>query len=671
MEGDRGMTSVVYGVWDGAVYDHRHGIEQTLDGKVTLRNLEEFDPGNKIRAFIGDRGFFIFDKKVSLIDAFWHYMNKAAGESCGKCTPCRMGTILVRDALDALRKGKQPAISFDEMLSLARQMTDTSLCGLGLTCAKSLTKALVHFREVFEAEAKQGTTPEQYGLVYVTAPCIEACPSKINVPRYIDYIRDGKPEHSLGVILQKYPMAATCGRVCVRFCEMACRRNLVDEAVGIKTLKRYVADYQTRTRNLSFSKDLIANHLPASMRVAIVGAGPAGVSCAYHLLLRGFHVDIFEAMDQAGGMASIGIPSYRLPKDVLKSEMDIITTLGGNFKFGQKLGKDFSIDSLFARGYRAVFLALGCQEGTRLGVEGEDLEVEGYESGIGFLLKVHDHVAGTHKIELKGEVVVVGGGNVAMDCARSAMRMGASKVHLIYRRTKEDMPADHEEIEAAEAEGVVFHYLNNPTRILSESGKITGVELVTMRQEEADEKGRRKVSPMPGTEHTLLCATLIAAIGQQVQTGALKTEDGVSLDKWKCVDVDPTTLLTSRPGVFAGGDCASGPSTLIHAMANGLKAARAIDDWIRQGTVRFFPRSRMRKILADNRLLVEDCVEVPIHSEYRVHHPELDPDIRRRMFGEVETSISSEEAYKEANRCMRCYRLYSVITARPLPPSHS
>ncbi|MGB8602031.1 MAG: FAD-dependent oxidoreductase [Rhizomicrobium sp.] len=664
------MTSIVYGVWDGTAHDHRDG-SVALPEDVVLHGLDAFDPGNKVRAFVGDRGFFVFDENVSLTDTFWHYINKAADQSCGKCTPCRMGTVLVRDALDALRHGEKPAIGFDDMIALSRQMADTSLCGLGLTCAKSLLAALEKFRDVFEAEAKAGPAPEQNGMVYVTAPCIEACPSKINVPQYIDYIRDGKPEHSLGVILQKYPMAATCGRVCVRFCEMACRRKMVDEAVGIKLLKRYVADYQEKNHALSFSADSIAEPLPASMRVAVIGAGPAGVSCAYHLLLQGYHVDIYEAMPQAGGMAAIGIPSYRLPKDVLKSEMDIITELGGKFLFNKKLGKDYSIDDLFAHGYRAVFLGLGCQEGTQLGVKDEDPTLEGYESGIGFLLKVHDHVAGIKKVELKGEVVVVGGGNVAMDCIRSATRMGASRVHLIYRRTKEDMPADYEEIEAAEKEGIIIHYLTNPTRLISENGKLTGVELIDMRQGEVDARGRRSVSPIAGTEHIMNCSIIIAAIGQQVQSGAFKPEDGVSLNKWKCVDADAATTLTSRPGVFAGGDCSSGPSTLIHAMANGLKAARAIDDWIRLGEVRFFPRSRMRQILRDNRLLADDCVDVPVKSEYRVHNPELDPEIRKQMFEEVEQAITPEMAYREAKRCMRCYRLYSVITDRPIPPSHS
>ncbi len=665
------MAHIVYGVWNGTVHDYRTkepGAEETV---VALRELDVFDDDNRIRAFVGDRGFFILDTGVSLIDMFWRYMEKAAQQSCGKCTPCRMGTMLVRDALDALRHGKKSSLSFSDIISLSRQMSDTSLCGLGQTCARSLLAALENFRDEFELEAAAGAQPDQNGMVYVTAPCTEACPSKINVPQYIDYIRDGKPEHSLGVILQKYPMAATCGRVCVRFCEMACRRNLVDEAVGIKTLKRYVADYQTRTHALSFSRDLIAEHLPASMRIAVVGAGPAGVSCAYHLLLHGYHVDILEAMDQAGGMAAIGIPSYRLPKDVLKSEMDIITELGGRFLFNQALGRDYSIDDLFARGYRAVFLALGCQEGTKLGVADEDPSMPGYELGIGFLLKVHDHVAGIHTTQLSDTVVVVGGGNVAMDCVRSALRMGAEDVHLVYRRSHGDMPADAEEIEAAEREGVIFHFLTNPTRILSKDGHISGVEVVDMVQTEVDARGRRNVKPVPGSERILSCSTLIAAIGQQVRSGALKTGDGVTMDRWAFVGTNNSSLLTSRPGVFAGGDCATGPSTLIHAMAAGLKAARAIDDWVRRGEVRFFPRSRMRQILNENKLLASDIVEIPVKSEYRVHHPELDPEIRKQMFEEVQHTISAEEAYREAKRCLRCYRVYSVITERPIPESHT
>ncbi len=661
------MAQVVYGVWDGVVHDHRDAAPGAAGELLGLQGFDAFNDGNPIRAFVGDRGFFVFDARVNLLDALWRYMEKAAEQSCGKCTPCRMGTVLVRDALGAMRRGERGAMALADVKALAEQMATTSLCGLGQTCAKALLGALEHFEDVIEQEAKAAPAPVQHGMTYMTAPCIEACPSKINVPRYIDYIRDGKPAHSLGVILQKYPMAATCGRVCVRFCEMACRRNLVDEAVGIKTLKRWVADQQKGPHALTFTRDMVAEPLGPEMRVAVVGAGPAGISCAYHLLLHGYHVDVLEAMEVAGGMAAIGIPSYRLPKDVLRSETGIITALGGRLLYGQALGRDFSVDDLFARGYRAVFLALGCQEGSLMGVEGEDPKMPGYEAGIAFLLRVHDHVAGLNKHSLSGTVVVVGGGNVAMDCARSALRMGADEVHLVYRRTKEDMPADHEEIEAAEKEGIVFHFLANPSRILSSKGRVSGVELVEMQVGEPDARGRRSVKAVPGSEWTLPCDTLVAAIGQQVRRGALAEQDGVGFDRWNCVSADETSTMTSRPGVFAGGDCASGPSTLIHAMAAGLKAARSIDDWLRVGQVRFSPRSRMRTLLNDHRMLAADTPEFPVRHQYRVHHPELDPEVRTMMFEEVEQTISDADAYAEAKRCLRCYRIYSVITEQPIP----
>lgn len=661
------MAQLYYGVWNGEVLDNRSRLGGSITSPLEVERFGDFDPGNPIRAFFGDRGFLVFDPKVSLIDAFWRYLNEAAGQSCGRCTPCRVGTVLVRDALDSLRRGETPKTDFDGMQLLATQMAETSLCGLGQTCAKALLGALEHFRDRLEAEVATGLVDAQNAMSYMTAPCIQACPSKINVPRYIDYIRDGKPEHSLGVILQKYPMAATCGRVCVRFCEMACRRNMVDQAVGIKTLKRYVADHQKGERALRFTRDLVTHPLGNDMRVAVVGAGPAGVSCAYHLLLRGYHVDILEAMGAAGGMAAIGIPSYRLPKDVLKSETDIIGALGGRMLYKQALGREFNLDDLFHRGYKAVYLALGCQQGTRMGVKDEDPTHASYDTGIGFLLKVHDHIAGIRLTKLTGEVVVVGGGNVAMDCVRSALRMGAEKVHLVYRRTREDMPADQEEVKAAEDEGVILHFLTAPTRVISENGRVTGVEVMDMRSTEPDASGRRGVAPIPGTERVMQCSLLIAAIGQQVQSGALQESDGIKMSKWNWIEINSSTLMTSREGVFAGGDCASGPSTLIHAMAHGLQAARNIDDWIQLNHVRFSPRSRMRRILNEHKMLTSDCVDIPVKLEYRVHHPELDPEVRKYMFEEVEHTISQEEAYHEARRCMRCYRIYQVVTEHPIP----
>ncbi|MBC18560.1 MAG: oxidoreductase [Desulfovibrio sp.] len=663
------MARVMYGVWGGTVTDNRGKNLFEIEENPEIAEFDEFNHGNPITTFVGDRGFFVFEPNASLLDAFWLYMDKAAEESCGKCTPCRMGTELIRDRLAALRDEDDQYGSIgdvlDEIEMLARHVHETSLCGLGQTCTNALISALAHFRDQFEQN--KYLLPAKHTMTYVTSPCIEACPAKINVPRYIDYIKDGKPSHSLGVILQKYPMAATCGRVCVRFCEMACQRSMVDEPVGIKVLKRYVADHEEGLHSELFSKDLISKRHPDDLKIAVVGAGPAGISCAYHLLLKGYSVDVFESASEAGGMASCGIPSYRLPKDVLKSETDIIERLGGRFFFNKRLGKDIDVDGLFKQGYKSVFLALGCAEGRLMNVEGEDASLEGYEPGIDFLLRVHGHVEKGNPMELSGDVVVVGGGNVAMDCARSALRMGADSVHLVYRRTKEDMPADHEEIEAAEKEGVEFHFLTNPTKILSEDGKVTGVELVEMRQTEPDGRGRKGVESCPGSERFLAVTTVVPAIGQRVAEDCLTPQDGVSLDQWGRVDADDSNLATSRPGVFAGGDCRLGPSTLIHAMAHGLKASRSIDDYLQLGRTRFFPRSRMRKIINKYKTMNDEWLGTPVKHLYRVPIQEMDPETRKDLFHEVEQTITPEEAYHEAGRCLRCYRLYALVTEYPIP----
>jgi len=650
---------IFYGVWDGKVYDNRDKKTADVSDIDLLKNIEFFNEGNHIKAFFGDKGFFVFDKSVNLLDALWRHMRKAAAEACGKCTPCRMGSRLIVDALNDLRNDQGTEQTWIDLYDLATQMHLSSLCGVGQTSTVALLGALDNFRDQLEQDSVKASRAEQHGINYITAPCIEACPSKVNVPRYIDYVKDGKPVHALGIIMQKYPMAATCGRVCVRFCEKACRRTLVDDAVGIKLLKRYAADYQEACNFPEmFNKGMCA--IPMSTpapKIAVIGAGPSGVACAYHLLLKGHDVDICEANDETGGMTMTGIPSYRLPKDIVNAETDIVKKLGGNFLFNQALGRDFTLDDLFKKGYKSVYISIGCAKGTLLGIKDENPDMAGYITGVDFLNKVHHLGSGTGK-----KVAVVGGGNVAMDCARSALRMGADEVHLIYRRTKEDMPADHEEIEAAEKEGVIFHFLTNPSAVISKDGKkLSGIEVVDMQQTEPDASGRRGVAAIKGSEHEFTCDELVSAIGQQLDPSIIKPEDNINVVKG-CLKVESATQVTSRPGVFSGGDCARGPATLIHAMADGMNAAYSIDDYLHYGKVRFSPLLRIRQILEENKLLESDCIELPVLAKAKAHPKELDPNVRKKIFDEVELKVTADEAYQEAKRCMRCFRVYSVIT---------
>ena len=654
------MSHSVYGVWDGKVHDFRDarngGHEPNLTG------LDDFAPDNTTKAFIADRGFLIFDRDTCLTEAFRQYMSQAAQESCGRCTPCRVGTQRVRDLLQTYARGPAKAEVLDDIEEIARQIADTSLCGLGQSCARSLLDALKYFREEFKP-LSPAQAIFQHSFVYTTAPCIEACPSKIDVPKYIDGVKSGKFDFALGVILDKYSMAATCGRVCVRFCEDACRRRDADGAVGIRMLKRYAADQALTNKRLKFSR----NPVPLNKRVAVIGAGPAGITCAYKLLLNGIQVDVYDAMKSAGGMALIAIPSYRLPKDVLKAETeDIVRQLGGEFFYGKVLGRDFSLDDLLDIGYDAVFLAYGTNQGTLLGIRNEDPKLEGYASGLDFLHSVYKHVELGEPFAIDGDVVVIGGGNVAMDCVRSARRMGARSVHLIYRRTEEDMPAELEEIEAAKEEGVIFHFLTNPSGLVVESGRILGVEVVQMRQTEIDASGRRNVEGIKGTELFVKCDLVVAAIGQQVDKSTLRPEEGVAVDRWNCIKVNPDTLETTRSSVFAGGDCVLGPLTLVNALDHGERAAASIRDYLLTGKIHIKPEFRMQKLLASNQLLAGECLNTTPQQSARAKVPELEVAERITNFEEVDGVISKETAYEEAKRCLRCYRLYSVVTGKPL-----
>ncbi|MBI9105408.1 MAG: FAD-dependent oxidoreductase [Spirochaetales bacterium] len=660
------MSKVIFGVWDGEVIDNRDKRMFEIEDSPRFDNFVEFNPGNPIKAFFGWKGFFIFDGGVNLLDAAMLYITRAAKESCGACTPCRVGTNIIKQKLADIINGVAGVESLDELELLAEHVRTTSLCGLGQTATVALQKMLTYFRQELEAEIRDiANYKRQEAYSYVTAPCIEACPAKVEVPRYIDYIQDGKLTHSVSVILQKYPMAETCGRVCVRFCEFACRRNLVDEPVGIKLLKRFVAEREKYISDNWFDQDLIADKKPDDLKVAIIGTGPAGINAAYHLLLKGYSVDIFEAHSEPGGMASVGIPNYRLPSDVLHKEIGIVETLGGKIYYNQRMGKDFTLTDLKKRGYKAFFLGIGAGTGKMIGIPGEQRSMKGYKSGINFLLYINHYYLNIGlDVDLGNKMVIVGGGNVAMDCARSALRMGSEEVHLVYRRSKDEMPADHEEIEAAEKEGVIFHFLTHPVQIVSKDNQVTGLKLIKMELGEPDAGGRRSAKPVDGSEYTMDCDFIIPAIGQRVDHSFLSPNDGIELNKWGLIDAEPHTLETTQKGVFAGGDCTTGPKTLIEAMALGMKAAKSIDDYLTHGRVLFDPSERMSELIKDIEKDDTDYLAVPVRATKRIIADEIDPEVRKKIFEEVEKNITVEQAYEEASRCLRCYRVSLAITEK-------
>lgn len=652
------MSGILVGVWGDRVVDNRHNGDDSADFAV-LEQIRTYEPGNRVKAVLGWNGFFLFEQDVDLIDIARAYLDVVQGESCGKCVPCRMGTRVAADILTRIGEGKGTEDDLDTLRRMGEVVKAGSMCELGHTSMNAVLALLDHFEEEFRQAVLEGKHRRR-GTYHtkVTAPCIEACPERLDIPRYIEFIKSARYTESLSVIHERNPLSSVCGRVCVRFCEFACRRAKLDDPVNIKHLKRFVSDVEMEAAVKRY--DPVVTIEPDAPRIAVIGAGPAGMTAAYHLLLKGYPVEIFEALSEPGGMAAVGIPDYRLPRDVLRAELEVIQKMGVKIHYGKALGRDFTLDSLKKQGFGAIFLAIGAQKGTILGIEGEDQNPKGYFPGIDFLRRVNLN----EPVQVGKVAVVVGGGNVAMDCSRSALRLGVEKVHLVYRRTREEMPADKEEVHDAMEEGVEFHFLSNPTKLLIEDGRIVGVECIRMGLGEPDASGRRRPVPIQGSEFVIECDTVIPAIGQKVDTSCLQGECCPELTRWDTVKADSDSLQTSQESIFAGGDCVTGPATLIEAMAAGFRVSNSIDQYLKEGKVTLTDDERMSKVFRRVSAIDEDRVDRLGSGLSRIKMPMRSVKDRVSDFDEVEMGLSPEDALLEADRCLRCYRILLVATEK-------
>ncbi|MCU0292418.1 MAG: molybdopterin-dependent oxidoreductase [Thermoanaerobaculaceae bacterium] len=483
-------------------------------------------------------------------------------------------------------------------------------------------------------------------------PCQLACPAEVDIQGYVALAALGKFTEAVGLIKEANPLPAICGRVCTRPCEVkGCRRNMLDQAVGIDYIKRYIADLDLG-RAEPFRPKVAP---PNGHKVAVIGAGPAGLACGYYLAIRGYSIDIFEAMPEAGGMLRYGIPEYRLPKEVLDLEVAQILDLGVRLHTNQALGKDFTVSSLKQAGYKAVFLGLGAWESQTMRVKDED--AEGVLSGIEFL----KNFGLRKKIDIHGRVLVVGGGNTAIDCARTALRLGAKEVRLVYRRTQNEMPANKVEIEEALHEGVGLDLLVAPTRIVKAGNRVTGLECQRMELGEPDASGRRSPKPVRGSEFVIDCDFVIAAIGQNTKIseltsgkvpGMLPFGETLNLTRWQTVQVGEGTQETSVEGVFSGGDVVTGAATAIEAIAAGRKAAHAIDGYIRTGKATPEPKQFVSRKDTFAKVTAED-----LRSQEPTTHrpmPLIPLDERVKGFGEVELGYALEDVKAESTRCLEC-----------------
>ena len=595
-----------------------------LDSPVDYESLESAG------SIMGSGGMVVMDEDTCMVDMAKFFVSFTQLESCGKCIQCRWGTKQMLDILEDITSGRGRLDDIDLLIELSEAVKAGSRCGLGQTAPNPVLSTIRYFRDEYESHIKKLHCPAAVCKGLVKAPCSHICPAGVDVPRYIRLITEGKYDEALSVIREKIPFPSVCGYICIHPCESKCRRGQLDEPIAIRDLKRFIADHANQ---VAVAETQVAP--PSGKRVAIVGSGPAGLTAGYYLAKLGGHaITVFEALPEAGGMMWVGIPRYRLPKDVLDAEIDVIKQVGVEIKTNTRID---SVESLHEQGYDAIFLALGAHAGTKMRVPGEDT------SGVMDCVSLLRDVNLGKRIRLGNKVAVIGGGNAAMDASRTALRIGAKEVTIFYRRTKDEMPASSEEIREALEEGVNIEFLVAPKKIWRHNGHIK-MSCLRMKLGDIDASGRRRPEPLAGSEFNKEFDTIIAAIGQRPE---IPDQMGITTNGDSTICADPDTLATDIDGVFAGGDVVSGPASVIEAIAAGRQAAISIDKYLGGKGV-------IDEKLAPPEVVPTSYEMAEEEERRRVKVPLLAIDKRLKGFDVVELGFNKSTATEEASRCLRC-----------------
>jgi len=610
-------------------------------GCVPARHLDlpiDYESLQEVGAIMGSGGMVVMDDKTCIVDIARFFLEFVQAESCGKCVPCRVGTKRMLEMVSAFTRGEGRVEDLDELEQLALHVKEGSLCGLGQTAPNPVLSTLRHFRDEYIAHIEDKHCEACACPELVQSPCHHTCPLHMNVPQYIGLIAAERFEEAAALIKEENPFPNVLGRVCSHRCEAKCRRGDLDEPIAVCALKRFAVE--------GFGEQVRRPQSPPVRRaekIAIVGAGPCGLSAARRLTLMGYATTIFEALPVTGGMLRVGIPAYRLPRDVLDEEIKGILDLGIGLEVGVRVGESVTIDGLMDDGFNAVLVAAGAHDSVPLKVPG--VQAKGVCDGVVFLRESNlglDPPVGR-------KVAVIGGGDVAIDCARVMIRTGA-QVQILYRRTRDEMPAADYEVQAAEEEGVAISYLIGPEEILvDEAGEAAGIRCVRMELGPTDLDGRRRPVPIAGSEFVVEADMVVLAIGQRIKL-PFDESSGIELAPDGSVQVNPKTLSTTREGVFAGGDCVLGPSTVVWAASHGERAALAIDAFLRCEEMaepfEYRPVAQSPDICWAK---LSDTTAVG-----RARQREIALEERCRSFAEVERGLSVAAAVAEARRCLRC-----------------
>ena len=606
-------------------------------GCIPVQHLNtpvDYESIMRLGAIVGSGGMIVMDDSKCMVDVARFFMEFCMEESCGKCTPCRVGTQKMLEVLTRICDGEGREDDIETLERWAKIIQNAALCGLGQTAPNPVLSTLRYFRHEYEAHIREKRCPAVVCSNLFKSPCQHACPIGMDIPAYIALVRADRLEDAYRVLLKTNPFPGICGRVCDHICETKCRRSTLDEPVNIKYLKRFITDNAARppVKRVSITQ---------KERIAVVGAGPAGLTAARNLVLKGYGVTVFEALPEAGGMLRWGIPEYRLPRNILRGEIKDILDLGVEISLNTRVGMDISWNDI-EKEFQAVFLAAGAQKSARLGVEGEDLE--GVYGAVEYLREFNLG----NRPTTGNRVAIIGGGNSAIDAARSALRLGAKEVVILYRRLRADMPAQDEEIKAAEEEGVKIHYLVSPLKFEGQNGRVKQVICQKMILGDFDAGGRREPIPIANEEFILEVDLVLPATGQALDLDFAKP--GIDLTKRGFIKiVDGTKTRTSSDMIFAGGDAVRGPDTVVGAIAAGHRAAREIELALRQGKT-----ESPYTTVTEEGLDIPGTVEEDIREMLRLSMPEADIAERVGDFREVELGFSRQEALTESTRCLRC-----------------
>jgi NADH-quinone oxidoreductase subunit F len=544
------------------------------------------------------------------------------------------------EILDRICEGKGEDGDIDRLVKLGEMIQDASLCGLGQTAPNPVLSTLRHFGHEYVEHIRDKKCRAGVCAALVTAPCESACPAEVDVPGFVSLTGEKRYNEALKLHRERNPLAAICARVCFQACEMKCRRSLMDTPVSIRAVKRFLVDQETEMQ----VPEVRANARNAARKIAVIGSGPAGLSCAYFLARLGYRPTIFESEQRAGGMLVQTIPSYRLPRDVVAREVKMIESMGVEIRTGTALGRDFSLEQLRGEGYEAVFMAIGAPDGSKLNIPGAD--ANGIDDAMTFLRAYNM----TGSAPVGKNVTVIGGGNSAIDAARTALRLGAESVTVVYRRSRDAMPAFVAEIEDAELEGVKLMTLTAPLSVQTDkNGRVTGLECAPMQLGTFDRSGRRRPEKAQADNFVIPTDQILTAIGQTVDLG--KMVDVKIAQKYEFVQVDPVSGVSSVPWLFAGGDVVTGPSSVVEAIAAGERAAVGIDALCNgtQGNGTATPFWRELKPLD-----VQFDPDAEPSSEPR-EKPNVLPMAQRHCnFNEVELAWTEPTAIRQACRCLRC-----------------